>query len=111
MTLAEKVLSVDDSRPSDGIDNIGHNIKRAGKRERDFEEATRASSIKRFCFVLSVSRTIYLASERDGLATPLTRGLVEQDHRVLDAGREAPSGCQYSEVVCATDKAVTGYVR
>jgi mannose-6-phosphate isomerase-like protein (cupin superfamily) len=54
MTLAQKALSVDDSLRSDGIDETRHNIKRAEKRERDFEEATRASSTKRFCFVLSV---------------------------------------------------------
>jgi len=35
---------------------IRHSIKE--KRERDSEEATKASSTKRFCFVLSVPRTI-----------------------------------------------------
>jgi hypothetical protein len=54
MTLARKALSVDDGLQSDGIDETRYNIKRTEKRERDFEETTRASSTEGFCFVLSV---------------------------------------------------------
>jgi hypothetical protein len=101
---------VDDSLQFDGVDKTRHNIKEQRK-EKGILKKPRGPLQQRGFVSFCQFRTIYLASERDGLATPLTRGLVEQDHRVLDAEREAPSGCQYSEVVRATHKAVTGYVR
>ena len=58
-------------------------IKVKKKRERDLEEAKKASSTKRFEFLSSALRFTYLAREGNRLATSLTRGFVEQDRAIL----------------------------